>query len=121
MARASAGWPLHVPQEIVSLIDDKAVIERILRHLGLWQQGVRVATGPEARQPTGSSNRAWMTPLPPRWTYSPVSAMLITKTSLRHAGSGLPSACTGRYRPKSDFLSIARTSHAVLRETLPTS
>jgi hypothetical protein len=28
---------------IVSLIDDKAVIERILRHLGLWQQGVRVA------------------------------------------------------------------------------
>jgi len=33
---------------IVSLIDDKAVIERILRHLGLWQQGVRVSatTGP---------------------------------------------------------------------------
>jgi hypothetical protein len=27
---------------IVSLIDDQAVIERILRHLGLWQQGVRV-------------------------------------------------------------------------------
>jgi hypothetical protein len=27
---------------IVSLIDDRAVIERILRHLGLWQQGVRV-------------------------------------------------------------------------------
>jgi hypothetical protein len=29
---------------IVSLIDDKAVIERILRHLGLWQQDVRVAS-----------------------------------------------------------------------------
>ena len=28
---------------IVSLIDDKAVIERILRHLGLWAQGVRVS------------------------------------------------------------------------------
>jgi hypothetical protein len=28
---------------IVSLIDDRAVIERILRHLGLWQQGVRVS------------------------------------------------------------------------------
>ena len=27
---------------IVSLIDDRAVIERILRHLGLWEQGVRV-------------------------------------------------------------------------------
>ena len=35
---------------IVSLIDEKAVIERILRHLGLWQQGVRVSptTGPPA-------------------------------------------------------------------------
>jgi len=33
---------------IVSLIDERAVIERILRHLGMWQQGVRVcpATGP---------------------------------------------------------------------------
>ncbi len=30
---------------IVALIDDQAVIERILRHLGLWQQGVRVASG----------------------------------------------------------------------------
>ena len=28
---------------IVSLIDDRAVIERILRHLGLWEQGVRVS------------------------------------------------------------------------------
>ena len=33
---------------IVALIDDREVIERILRHLGLWQQGVRV--GP-ARDP----------------------------------------------------------------------
>ena len=33
---------------IVSLIDDRAVIERILRHLGLWARGVRVSpsTGP---------------------------------------------------------------------------
>jgi len=28
---------------IVALIDDREVIERILRHLGLWQQGVRVS------------------------------------------------------------------------------
>jgi hypothetical protein len=27
---------------IVSLIDERAVIERLLRHLGLWEQGVRV-------------------------------------------------------------------------------
>jgi hypothetical protein len=35
---------------IVSLIDGRAVIERILRHLGLWQQGVKVSpsTGPPA-------------------------------------------------------------------------
>jgi hypothetical protein len=31
---------------IVSLIDDQTVSERILRHLGLWQQGIRVASGP---------------------------------------------------------------------------
>jgi hypothetical protein len=40
--------PLSCPKcqkemRIVSLIDDRAVIERILRHLGLWQQGVRVS------------------------------------------------------------------------------
>jgi hypothetical protein len=33
---------------IVALIDDREVIERILRHLGLWGQGLRMtpATGP---------------------------------------------------------------------------
>ena len=30
---------------IVSLIDQEDVIERILRHLGLWQEGVRVHSG----------------------------------------------------------------------------
>ena len=30
---------------IVSLIDDPQVIERILRHLGLWAQGLRVCCG----------------------------------------------------------------------------
>jgi hypothetical protein len=32
---------------IVALIDEREVIERILRHLGLWQQGVRVVPGPD--------------------------------------------------------------------------
>jgi len=38
---------------IVALIDQRSVIERILRHLGLWQQGVRVvpATGPPTCKP----------------------------------------------------------------------
>ena len=30
---------------IVALIDDREVIEKILRHLGLWQEGVRVHSG----------------------------------------------------------------------------
>lgn len=45
--------PLPCPKcqkemRIVSLIDEQAVIERILRHLGLWQQGVRIVTGPDS-------------------------------------------------------------------------
>jgi hypothetical protein len=30
---------------IVALIDEREVIEKILRHLGLWEEGVRVHTG----------------------------------------------------------------------------
>jgi hypothetical protein len=42
--------PLRCPKcsremRIVSLIDEEDVIERILRHLGLWQEGVRVHSG----------------------------------------------------------------------------
>jgi len=39
---------------IVALIDERPVIERILRHLGLWEQGVRVAT---ARAPPELADR----------------------------------------------------------------
>jgi hypothetical protein len=35
----------HGEMRIVSLIDQEDVIERILRHLGLWQEGVRVHSG----------------------------------------------------------------------------
>jgi hypothetical protein len=45
--------PLQCPRcscemRIVALIDERAVIERILRHMGLWARGVRVSpsTGP---------------------------------------------------------------------------
>lgn len=40
-------------ERIVSL-RDRTVIERILRHLGLWQQGVRVSP---ARNPSGIADR----------------------------------------------------------------
>jgi hypothetical protein len=36
---------------IVSLIDDQAVIKRILRHLGLWEQVVRVPSGTDPPGP----------------------------------------------------------------------
>ena len=44
------GRPIAVPEvlteiRIVSLIDEEDVIERILRHLGLWQEGVCVHCG----------------------------------------------------------------------------
>ncbi|NCC50456.1 MAG: hypothetical protein EOM20_04485 [Spartobacteria bacterium] len=44
---------------IVSLIDDQVVIERILRHLGLWQQGVHVVP---SRAPPGNE---WIIPPSP--------------------------------------------------------
>ena len=42
--------PLMCPKcsremRIVSLIDDRAVIKRILEHLGLWEEGIRVTSG----------------------------------------------------------------------------
>ena len=62
---------------IVSLIDQEDVIERILRHLGLWQEGVRrciaAATrrakrpsirGSTTSSPTTTPNRSWRSPPP---------------------------------------------------------
>ena len=44
MSTGAAGYCPKCSREmrIVALIDDREVIERILRHLGLWVQGVRV-------------------------------------------------------------------------------
>ena len=46
---------------IVSVIDEQDVIERILRHLGLWQEGVRVRHRPAGRNDPRSVARR---PLP---------------------------------------------------------
>lgn len=47
---------------IVALIDDRKVIERILRHLGLWAQGVRVSstTGPPTHLPGERIVEPWL-------------------------------------------------------------
>lgn len=58
---------------IVSLIDQEDVIEGILRHLGLWQEGVRVHSGTDPPGetidpwlddpfPTTTPNRSWHSP-----------------------------------------------------------
>lgn len=47
---------------IVAPIDDWQVIECILRHLGLWEQGVRVSpsTGPPAQLPGKRIIEPWL-------------------------------------------------------------
>lgn len=59
---------------IVSLIDDRAVIERILRHLGLWDQGVRVSptTGPPASAPGERIIEPWLDDPFPDYDTEPV-------------------------------------------------
>jgi hypothetical protein len=54
------------PMRVIALIDDKAVIRKILSHLGLWapQQAPRMQTGPPAHDPPEQST--------PVLTYHPV-------------------------------------------------
>ena len=54
------------PMRVIALIDDKAVIRKILRHLGLWapQQTPRTQIGPPAHDPPGQFT--------PVLTYHPV-------------------------------------------------
>ena len=68
--------PLRCPKcsremRIVSLIDEEDVIERILRHLGLWQEGGACIPAPTrgrndprsvARRPLQTPNRSWRSP-----------------------------------------------------------
>ena len=73
--------PLRCPKcsremRIVSLIDQEDVIERILRHLGLWQEGCACIAAPtrRAKRPsirgsttpssTTTPNRSWRSPPP---------------------------------------------------------
>jgi len=56
--------------KIVALIDDRTVIERILRHLGLWQQGVRV--GPARDPPVERVIEPWLDDPFPDYDTEPV-------------------------------------------------
>ena len=58
----------------MALIDDRQVIARILRHLGLWAQGVRVspATGPPAPESGERSIEPWLDDPFPDYAVEPV-------------------------------------------------
>ena len=62
----------HKEMRIVSLIDDRDVIERVLRHLGLWEQGVRVHTG--ADPPAEYTLEPWLEDPFPDYETEPVLA-----------------------------------------------
>ena len=57
---------------IVSLIDEEDVIERILRHLGLWQEGVRVHSGTDP--PGETTLDPWLDDPFPDYDTEPVMA-----------------------------------------------
>ena len=54
------------------MIDDPKVIERILRHLGLWQEGVRVRAG--ADPPARTVIEPWLDDPFPDYDTEPVMA-----------------------------------------------
>ena len=61
---------------IVALIDDRKVIERILRHLGLWDQGVRVipTTGPPTHRSGERTIEPWLDDPSPDYDAEPIMA-----------------------------------------------
>ena len=59
---------------IVALIDDEAVIERILRHLGLWEAGVRVESARDPPAPAEPVIEPWLDDPFPNYDHEPVFA-----------------------------------------------
>jgi hypothetical protein len=64
------------PMRMVALIDGRAVIERMLRHLGLWEPGVRVcrSTGPPEAAPGERAVDPWAEDPFPDYDTEPVMA-----------------------------------------------
>jgi hypothetical protein len=59
---------------IVALIDEEAVIERILRHLGLWEAGVRVDAARDPPAPAEPVIEPWLDDPFPHYDHEPVFA-----------------------------------------------
>ena len=59
---------------IVALIDERDVIERILRHLGLWEQGVRVESARDPPEPAERVIEPWLDDPFPDYDTEPVFA-----------------------------------------------
>ena len=59
---------------IVALIDEAAVIERILRHLGLWEAGVRVDPARDPPEPAELVIEPWLDDPFPAYDNEPVFA-----------------------------------------------
>jgi hypothetical protein len=57
--------------KIIALIDEASVVERILRHLGLWEAGVRVDA---ARDPPEPVIEPWLDDPFPNYDNEPVFA-----------------------------------------------
>jgi hypothetical protein len=64
----------HKEMRIITLIDEAAVIERILRHLGLWEAGVRVDTARDPPEPVESVIEPWLDDPFPDYDHEPVFA-----------------------------------------------
>ena len=78
---------------IVSLIDEEDVIERILRHLGLWQEGVRVHSGIDPPGETTldpCSTTTFPTTTPNRSCRSPTPETPAAPVRLSHPCSAAP-------------------------------
>jgi hypothetical protein len=68
------GGPLGQQMRIVAVIDEAAVIERILRHLGLWEAGVRVDATRDPPDPPGPVIEPWLHDPFPDYDHEPVFA-----------------------------------------------
>jgi hypothetical protein len=126
--------PLRCPKcsremRIVSLIDEEDVIERILRHLGLWQEGCACIPAPTRRakrpsirgsttpSPTTTPNRSWRSPPPERRQRpsAPLAPVVHRPPALRRQLFRVVGAPRNPKKPVFDFR--AHSCHSAPMET----